>query len=362
MDDPTSAVPVEVRPFPRSADEVSAERVMDGIIRLRLPLPYSPSAMVNAFLLERAGGGCVLVDCGTSIAPGWSALERALDLAGVETSAIELLVCTHAHADHYGLASEVMERSGCPLALAAGPTASAEVLRDTIVPLEHRLALAQRAGVPREIALAAVSHPGSDGLHPRPAPDLVLDEASSSRRLPAAGASSRRRAIRPPRSMLFDDRSRMLLSADLVLAPAIPYAEHDYTPDPWAEHVASLERARALGPTLLLPGHGAPNADAAERIAKALAATAAAEARVHELIATAPRTAWEIVDEILGPDAPFYPRQAGLSGATCLLEHLVRVGSASRERRERRRAAASRSPSNGRWFEISSSGGRLPLS
>ena len=176
MDEPTSDVPPEVRPFPRSAHEVSAERVMDGIIRLRLPLPYSPSAMVNAFLLERAGGGWYLVDCGTSIAPGWSALERALGLAGVETSAIELLVCTHAHADHYGLASEVMERSGCPLALAAGPTASAEVLRDTIVPLEHRLALAQRAGVPQEIALAAVSHPGDDGLHPRPAPDLVLDE------------------------------------------------------------------------------------------------------------------------------------------------------------------------------------------
>ena len=248
MHDPTDAVPPEVRPFPRSADEASAERVMDGIIRLRLPLPYSPSAMVNAFLLERAGGGWCLVDCGTSIAPGWSALERALDLAGVETSAIELLVCTHAHADHYGLASEVMERSGCPLALAAGPTASAEVLRDTIVPLEHRLALAQRAGVPRELSLAAVSHPGDDGLHPRPAPDLVLDEgleietlAGRWRVVPAPGHS-------PTQVMLFDDRSRMLLSADLVLAPPIPYAEHDYTPDPWAEHVASLERARALRP------------------------------------------------------------------------------------------------------------------
>jgi glyoxylase-like metal-dependent hydrolase (beta-lactamase superfamily II) len=114
-----------------------------------------------------------------------------------------------------------------------------------------------------------------------------------------------------------------------VLAPPIPYAEHDYTPDPWAEHVASLGRARALSPTFLLPGHGAPNADVGERIAKALAATAAAEERVHALIAKAPRSPWEVVAEILGPDAPFYPRQAGLSGATCLLEHLVRRGSAT---------------------------------
>ena len=304
---------------------------MDGFIRLRLPLPYTPSAMVNAFLLERPGGNWYLVDCGTSIAPGWSALERALGLAGVDMSAIELLVCTHAHADHHGLASEVMKRSGCPLALAAGPTASAEVLRDTVVPLEHRLALAHRSGVPSELALAAASHPGDDGLHPRPPPDLVLDEgleletlAGRWRVVPVPGHS-------PTQVMLFDDRSRMLFSADLVLAPVIPYAEHDYTPDPWAEHVASLERARALAPSLLLPGHGPPNADAAERIARALDATAVAEERVHALIASTPRSTWEVVDEILGPDAPFYPRQAGLSGATCLLEHFVRVGSARAE-------------------------------
>ena len=203
------------------------------------------------------------------------------------------------------------------------------MLRDTIVPLEHRLALAQRAGVPHELALAAVPHPGDDGLHPRPAPDLVLDEgleletlAGRWRVVPAPGHS-------PTQVMLFDDRSRMLLSADLVLAPTIPYAEHDYTPDPWAEHVASLERARALGPTLLLPGHGAPNVDPAERIVRALVATAAAEERVHALIATTPRSTYEVVDEILGPDAPFYPRQAALSGATCLLEHLVLRGSAT---------------------------------
>jgi glyoxylase-like metal-dependent hydrolase (beta-lactamase superfamily II) len=304
---------------------------MDGIVRLRLPLPYTASAMVNAFLLERGGGGWTLVDCGTSIAPGWSALERALGLAGVEPGAIELLVCTHAHADHYGLASELIERSGCPLALAPGPTASAEVIRDTVVPLEHRLALAARAGVPPELRTAAVSHPGGDGLHPRPAPDLVLDEgleletlAGRWRVVPAPGHS-------PTQVVLFDDRSRMLFSADLVLAPRIPYTEHDYTPDPWAEHVASLERAGALRPTLLLPGHGAPNVDPAERIARALEATAAAEERVLALLATAPRSTWEIVDEVLGPDAPFYPRQAGLSGATCLLEHLVRAGSAAPE-------------------------------
>ena len=183
-----------------------------------------------------------------------------------------------------------------------------------------------------------MSHPGNDGLHPRPAPDLVLDEgleletlAGRWRVVPAPGHS-------PTQVMLFDDRSRMLLSADLVLAPAIPYAEHDYTPDPWAEHVASLERARALARPCSCRGTERPTRMPPRGSRKPSLPRLPPNERVHELIATTPRSAWEVVDEILGPDAPFYPRQAGLSGATCLLEHLVRRGSAAAVRRERRRA------------------------
>src|SRR5262245_35585651 len=155
----SGAVPAEVRPVARSADEARAEVVLDGIVRLRLPVPYTAFGSVNAFLLAHDDGWC-LVDCGSSAPPGWDALERALGLAGVSPEDIALLVCTHTHADHYGLAAEVMTRAGCPLALAPGPTASAETLRDPVVPLENRLELAVRAGVPEELRLAAVSHPG----------------------------------------------------------------------------------------------------------------------------------------------------------------------------------------------------------
>ena len=167
MSERVDPVPEQTRPFARSAGEARAEPVVDGVVRLVLPLPYTETATVNAFLLERREGWC-LVDCGSSVAPGWEALEHALGCAGVEPAAIELLVCTHAHADHYGLAAEVVERCGCPLALAPGAIASADWIRDPPVPLHDRLALARRAGVPPELEAAAVGHPGDDGLHPRP--------------------------------------------------------------------------------------------------------------------------------------------------------------------------------------------------
>ncbi len=318
-------VPPEVRPVARSADEASATPVVEGVVRLRLPVAYTATAAVNAFLLERDDGWC-LVDCGTSAPPGWPALEHALDLAGVAPSDIRLLVCTHPHADHYGLAAEVMERSGCPLALAPGPTASAEMLRDPVIPVEQRLELARRGGVPDRLLAAAVSHPGDDGKHARPEPDLLLEEgtmietrAGSWRTVPAPGHS-------PAQVVLFQEESGMLLSADLAIAARIPYLEYGYTADPFAEHVASLERALALEPRLLLPGHGSPTTDAAGPIAAALAAIEAAPGLILAAISDEPRSAFEAIEAVLDPDVLHYPRQVALSGAMCILDRLERLG------------------------------------
>ena len=326
-------VPPEVRPFPRSADEVVVEPVAEGIIRLRLPGPYTARAAVNAFLLED-DDGYVLVDCGTSAGPGWAALARALELAGATPQQIRLLVCTHAHADHYGLASEVTERCGCPLALAAGPTASAELLRDTVVPLEQRLELVRRAGVPASLERAAVSHPGDDGHHPRPDPDILLEDgteistrSATWRVVPAPGHS-------PTQVVLFDDERGILLSADLAIPARIPYVEYGYTPDPWADHVESLRRAIALEPGLLVPGHGGPPADGMGLLVETLAATETSSGLVLAAIADRPCSAFEAVDAILDPDLPFYPRQVALSAVMCMLERLERLGAAASEEGE----------------------------
>jgi glyoxylase-like metal-dependent hydrolase (beta-lactamase superfamily II) len=328
--DEPGTVPPEVRPFRRSAGEAIAEPLCDGIVRLCLPVPYTPAGTVNAFLLRRDDGWC-LVDCGSSIAPGLDALEHALGEAGVEPGSIRLLVCTHAHADHYGNAAEMIDRYGCPLALAPGQTSSAETLRDPILPLASRLELARRAGVPDELRTAAVSHPGDDGLHRRPDPDVLLHEGTlitaapgTWRVVPAPGHSQ-------TQIVLFEEGSGMLLSADLVLAGRIPYLEYGYTPDPWAEHVASLERATALEPRVLLPGHGAPTEEGDRLLASALGAARAAPERILGAIATQPRSAFETAEAVLGPGALFYPRQAALSGALCILERLVRIGAASAE-------------------------------
>ena len=91
----------------------------------------------------------------------------------------------------------------------------------------------------------------------------------------------------------------MLLSADLVLAPPHPrIAEHDYTPDPWAEHVASLERARRSEPRpCSCRGTERPTRIPPRGSRERSSPRLPPKSRVHALIATTPRSTYEVVDE-----------------------------------------------------------------
>ena len=69
---------------------------------------------VNCYLL-RKGGHSLLVDCAP---PGYERrLVRALHSEGLAPEAIELLVLTHAHADHSGTAEYLRQHHGVPIAL-----------------------------------------------------------------------------------------------------------------------------------------------------------------------------------------------------------------------------------------------------
>lgn len=318
--------PVEVRPFPRDAGEATASRLDDGLVLLTLPLAYGPTDSVNCYLLELEDGWC-LVDTGSALPPGWEALARALAAAGVEPRDVALLVATHPHEDHYALAAEVLDRTGAELALAPGPLASADVLREPTIARATRLEACRRAGVPEDVLDVAVRHPGDAGGHPRPAPhrlladgDVVVGRHAAWRVVHAPGHS-------PAQLVLHDEESGRLISADLVLGGRIPYLEYGYTPDPWREHVEALARVAELDVRLLLPGHG-PSADMPAPLVTA--ARGAAEAAADRLLAVLeePRTAYDATLAVLGGGASLYRRHAALSGALCVLERLVAEGRA----------------------------------
>ena len=85
-----------------------------GITVIPLPLPFARLPWVNAYVIP-AADGVVVIDCGVDSTEGLAALRHGLDAIGHALGDISLLVCTHLHVDHVGMAARVVEASGARL-------------------------------------------------------------------------------------------------------------------------------------------------------------------------------------------------------------------------------------------------------
>ena len=113
--------------------------------RIALPTPFQIGD-VNTYLLR--GSPLTLVDAGPLMEEAEARLEEGLAERGVGVADLELLVLTHQHDDHVGLAGELVRRSGADVAGSAGLRA---YLADIDASMEaddaYAVALMRRHGV-----------------------------------------------------------------------------------------------------------------------------------------------------------------------------------------------------------------------
>src|SRR3954447_26683324 len=133
----------------RKREQGRGERVLGGLWRLRLPLPWPGVPHCNAWAI-RAGDGIVLVDTGMHEPGSLDQLERALSMVRLRLEDVKLLVCTHAHSDHYGQAGPIVDRAGCELWLHPNHEHMTRAAADPEAYFERRLEVAVQSGVPEE--------------------------------------------------------------------------------------------------------------------------------------------------------------------------------------------------------------------
>ena len=104
---------------------------------------------MNAWALS-AGDGIVLVDTGIHEEGALDELERTLAQIGRRLEDVRLLVCTHAHSDHYGLAAPIVERAGCELWMHPRHQHMTRAMADPERSLARRIEVARQSGVPLE--------------------------------------------------------------------------------------------------------------------------------------------------------------------------------------------------------------------
>jgi glyoxylase-like metal-dependent hydrolase (beta-lactamase superfamily II) len=283
-----------------------------GIHRLAIPTPFQVGR-VNAYLIEDEP--LTLVDSGPNSAKAMDELEQALATLGHRVEDIELLVITHQHMDHFGLAAILARRSGAEVA-ALDALAPYLASYSTHSDLDDRFAeeIMLRHGIPPEVvtALRAVSAGfrawGSAVEVTRPLAD------GSALQLRDRTLHVLHRPGHSPSDTVFYDKERsILLAADHLIAhissnpllarplPGTPEAEHpERRPRALLTYLDSLQRTREMDISLVLCGHGDPITDHRAVIDERFRLHRRRAEKILGLISPEPRTAHEIAHELWG--------------------------------------------------------------
>jgi glyoxylase-like metal-dependent hydrolase (beta-lactamase superfamily II) len=303
------------------AHTVRAWELRPGLWHLRLPAPWHHLTHVNAFALDHPDGGIVLIDCGCAgHLTAWTALERALELAGRRMEDVRELVITHYHTDHMGPARSIAFVSGCAIWGHPATRHLFEAVEQPDKVYAERLAFARGAGAPEEWhdAVATVGEELQGAADPPP-PDRPLLNGVTVAGLQVIETPGHA----PSHVCLYEPERRLLFAGDLLTPVFTSYGDWGYTPDPTGEFRASVESIAGLDVDLTLLGHGRPAEDFAGLVSLYRDGFTQRFAAVE---AALPGTAWEVALRVFGASEHDSALVWNLYEAWGYLNHLVRSG------------------------------------
>jgi glyoxylase-like metal-dependent hydrolase (beta-lactamase superfamily II) len=241
---------------------------------------------------------------------------------------VRLLVCTHAHSDHYGLAGPIVDAAGCELWMHPNHAHMTKRAADPEAALERRIEVARQSGVPVE-ALRRYeeqmrdSGPASLGVDRIVLPDREL--------LPGVEIETDLGTLdvyetpghAPSHVCLHQPERGILLSGDHLLGRVSLYYDYGYTADPAGEFLSSLDVIDALPARLCLSGHGRPFIDVKGHIEANRREVAERMGRVRQALADGAKTPFEIVPALMQTtDLTPMIVNWGLSETLCYLRHM----------------------------------------
>ena len=309
-----------------------------NVFRLVLPLPFPGLDRVNAYLLAD-NAGSTLVDCGIwntldDNDHGWDDLVQALAACDKAPSDLTRLVITHPHIDHYGMAGRVAEETGAELWMHKEADTDLEIYRKPKEAAERVAELFAEHGVERNVADELSQFEDWRAfIHSIVEADKQIDEGDS-----FTAASRTWEVIHTPghaRShvCLWSAEDGLLISGDHLLPTITPHIDYRRgESDPLGDFLASLQKTEALAARLVLPGHGAPFEEGAERSRVVARHHDRRLGAVLQIIRNEPRTANEITDELFGSTLLNFERRLALGEALAHIAYLLNRGEITAER------------------------------
>lgn len=285
---------------------------LEHLHAVELPTPF-PVGPITVFLCDGLDEPLTLIDTGPHTPEARAALEAGLAHFGYSLANLERIVVTHAHADHFGMAAELVAESQARVLshawnlLALGHYDAdreqrtafyADLLRQAAVPTEIMAAVGgatrgvRRFARPVEVDVSLVD---GDTLHLAGRDWQVLHTPGH-----AAGLIC-----------LYEPDSQTLLSSDHLLAdissnPVVepPPPGQTERPRSLALYKASLERIAAIGIERALPSHGPVIYDVPGLVQQRLVFHERRVARVLAALRDGARTTWDVAYALFPDRSP----------------------------------------------------------
>jgi glyoxylase-like metal-dependent hydrolase (beta-lactamase superfamily II) len=305
------------------------ERVVPGVFRLRLPLPWPGVPHCNAWAVK-AGDGFVLFDTGMHQPDSFSQLERALAMCNLRVEDLRLVACTHAHSDHYGQAATLVERTGCELWMHPNHEHMTRMAEDPEAVYARRIEVARQSGVPEEPLRRYASQLSSrdSGISGVVEPDRDLLNGVTIASDLGDWFVYETPGHAPSHVCMFQPQRRLLISGDHLLGRISLYFDYGYTPDPVGEFVTSLDVVETLGARLCLAGHGRAFTDVHAHIQGNRKLVGERLQSVLEAVSREPLSAFDVVPRVYGDALSERNAHWLLSKILGYLTHLQATGQA----------------------------------
>ncbi len=242
-----------------------------------------------------------LVDCGPNTEATRQALEEGLFSRGLSVADIKVLVLTHPHVDHIGLAGWIKEQSGA--IIMAHPKSAATIAgADTDMRKEFAEVFFRRCGVPDEaIAMVREVYRSLKKLE-RPAEvDEMLEDREGLilggrawRVFGTPGHTTGCVCLKSPNDKVLISGDHLIghISSNPVLEPESPGSLKPFRSLP--AYLKSLRRTAKLDLQLVIPGHGDLITDHRAVISNRLEMHARRKSQIASFLQDQARSAYEI--------------------------------------------------------------------
>jgi glyoxylase-like metal-dependent hydrolase (beta-lactamase superfamily II) len=301
-----------------------AHTLGQGISLVTLPLPFRAPPSVNAYLIE-GSDGFTMIDCGVDSVEGHLALIAGLADLGLDPAAIGVLIVSHLHPDHVGMAPRLVRDWGVRTVMHTRASKLVDRYNDTEGFIRRTKELADRHGVPPDARPAFVEVGERPAwMPPIDAPEQVVEDGDliaidSGRSLEVIHTPGHE----PAHICLRDSRTGVLFAGDHVLPRITPFVGYDEMfDDVLADFLQSLLRVEDLRVTTTYPAHGAVIEHGSARAAQILLHHQRRLLGMLDVIDPGGTTSWQVMERVFRPHLSPSDQRLALRETVAHLEHL----------------------------------------